>query len=159
MIRLLQAICQWKRCSEVFTGDITVHFGLFVHIHINSRRVILQQYLGKFSRAGTSAPWFSLSPVRNDVHDISPEKTASSPAFAEPFLPTMKVLYQMLKHELIIWNIFSKLAICSHVKKKPRVIVTPGDTYCFAYTYTPLFPHILGYWKLPASAMWSGVEL
>lgn len=157
MIRLLQAICQWKRCSEVFTGGITVHFGLFVHIHINSRRWFSNSTWGN-SPEQEPQPRGSPCP-QWEMMCMTSEKTASSPAFAEPFLPTMKVLYQMLKHELIIWNIFSKLAICSHVKKKPRVIVTPGDTYCFAYTYTPLFPHILGYWKLPASAMWSGVEL
>lgn len=79
-----------------------MHFCLLIHIHINSRTEILQQYLGKLCLAGTSAPWFSLSPVINDVHDISPEKTAGSLAFAEPFLPTLMVLYQMLKHELIM---------------------------------------------------------
>lgn len=116
-----------------------MRFVLFLRIHINSRTEVLQQYLGQFPLAGTSAQWLSLFPLINDVQDTSPEKGAGSPALAEPFLPTLMALYQMLKHELIIRYIFPKLAICSHIKKKPHVTVTPGDTYCFAYPHTRLF--------------------
>ena len=94
-----------------------MHFVLLMRIHINSRTEVLQQYL-QFPLAGTSAQWLSLFPVINDVQENSPEKRPSSPALAEPFLPTLMALYQMLKHELIIRYIFPNLAICSHTKKK-----------------------------------------
>lgn len=80
---------------------------------------MLQQYVGKCPIAGTSAQWCSLFPVTNGLQNTSPEKKASSPALAKLFLPTLLAPYQMLKHEIIMQYIFPKLAICSHITKKP----------------------------------------
>lgn len=52
-----------------------MHFALFVHL--NSRTEVLQQCLRQFPRAGTSARWFSLFPVINNMQDSRAESKLS----------------------------------------------------------------------------------
>lgn len=117
---------------------------LFVCIHTNFRTEVPQQYVGQCPIAGNSAQWRSLFPVINDLQNTSPEKKASSPALAKLYLPTLMAPYQMLKHEIIIVYLPQTGHLLTH-KEKTRVIVTPGDTHCFAHTHMSLFPDVAGF--------------
>lgn len=134
-----------SRDDTVICLQAILEYILFTHNYICSRGEI-QQYLGQFPKAGTSAQLLFLSPEISDVQDARPKEQNAihSVVLAQPFLPTAAARYQMLKHELIIQYILARLVICSHTKKKKCVIVTPGDTY-FVYTHTLLFPNILGF--------------
>lgn len=158
---LLLDSSRWSGVYRQFVSKDDVMMCLQV---LSERLLFTQSYLLQ-NRGATAVPGAtpqepqpSCSPCSQQsvkCTTLGPENRTSSPELAEPFLPSLTALYQMLKRELIM-HLPQTGHLLPHTKKK-CVIVTSGDAY-FAYTHTPLFQI---YWvslKTP-NLCWSMIEL